>query len=336
MADYKIIGTKSAIVTGGDADNFDTDSAFSRPRDSQASSGAQKPARFMQCEFGVTVAVANNLGTFISLNDGRCWSNDFFNASGSLYGWPKSFLLAATKPFSVRATKTGESGASINNYKIKTANGTFTKTYRNDSAAGADGVYVLNDNFGVKCVSTQAPGGPSSGGGQFAQTVYYPSWTDDTSNPGSYNRFPKSGVVSNFSMEDATWDEFKTAMLRKGYAYIGGLNDWEWIDENKYSGRVYIGGIALFNNEVPEYADWISAAHVDISGIGEYLEYYPWARFDGSEWVSHNASGHSLKRHNGTTWVDVKNSFSSDASRSKGFRHDGDGFAKSPKHGEGA
>lgn len=339
MAGYKIIGQIDATVENGNADDFTVDSSFSRPR--EVSGSSDSATRYMKCKFGVRIAISSNLAVFASINGGWCWSNVFYNNSvSSTYGWPKSFMLAGTKWFSVRAGKQSEN-ANSDEYLIRTSNGDFWRTYRYNSAEGSDGIYVLNDNFGVRCVSDLVSG-DTTHGNEYAQTMMASSWTDPTVDPGTPGEFSKAQDVSSFAMADATWDSFRSAMAGKGFAYIGNLPDFEW-DVDTTDGYVYVGGIALFNGEAPVGVEFISAAKIRISAIREYLDYYPWERKIGGRWMSLNRNGGpssqtttGLFRKKNGSWDPVRNTESTAAVDNEGFRKVNGTWTRSPKSGEGA
>lgn len=325
MADYKVIGTKRGYVRNGSLTSgalVDSDvtwyeghsvkSSFFRP--TQTSYGA----RYLGCDFYVSLAVTNDMSVWISSDGGQIKTTNMPNG-GTYYGWPKSFLAASLNDFSVAPHTDSADLFTL------LVNGAETDISYNDpwsigEGQSWSGVSVFQTNFGLYC--------PLSGGDCYACT---PVWSDPKEYPAnSYAGIPTAQDVSSVSVS-GSWYDLKSAMHARGFEYVGQLTD-SWVTSNgtEYGGWVYISGLCLFNSSVPNSRAFTSAAKVWVQGLEEFLDYYPWARIVGGEWRSHNRQGGSLKRYN-NGWKDIKNSVGSGAS--KGFRHNGSTWAKSPKTG---
>lgn len=288
-------------------------SSFGRP------TNTDKGIRYLGCRFYVKVAVLSDLSVYVSPDGGYIKTTKM--PMGGAAGWPNAFLAASLKNFKLRPAKKGEGGtteASAHKYFfLNETKYEYSKSIK-EGAALVGGVNVFCTDFEI-LTTGEADGNISA----------------VVSKSGGKEEIPDADDRVTKGLE-ITAEDVEKYMNNRGYFKIGSLKSVDPPASGHLDGTVYIGGLCLFNQDAPDSSKSIDAFPVTIPGLLEYLDYYPWARFDGSDWVSHNASGHSLKRYNGSAWVDVKNSYASDASRSKGFRHDGNGFAKSPKHGEGA
>ena len=319
MADYKVIGIADATVANGDAGDDTVRSSFSRP------SILERGARYMRCDFGVSVAVTGDLSTFVSVNGGKITLDHMPNDSDG-YGWPKAFLAASLGNFQL-APKEG----TPNVFQIWQEKGdkytdvTFSRsTSFDEGSAVTSDTSVFYADFGIYT--------PKGGGAAYSWAQG--NWTDPTVNPsaGSYLFPGKSAQVAvGTTFSGTSFNGLLSSMSKLGYSYIGKLGDAEWGDGETYrTGYVYVSGICLFNDDAPGGVKWNRSVRIPVSGLRDFLEYYPWARYVGGEWRSHNRPGGSLKRYNGG-WKDVKNSQGPGAS--KGFRHNGSTWAKSPKTG---
>lgn len=116
--------------------------------------------------------------------------------------------------------------------------------------------------------------------------------------------------------------------------YVGRLEDVAvFVQEETAQGVVTKGYTWLAGTYAPDTTitdpQWASAQYIQLTGIEEWSDYYPWARHTGnnSTWYSHNRSGGSLKRYN-SGWKDVKNQ--TGGASGKGKRYNGSSWAVSP------
>lgn len=106
-----------------------------------------------------------------------------------------------------------------------------------------------------------------------------------------------------------------------------------FVQEETSQGTVTKGYTWLAGTYIPDQAvtdpQWASAQYIQLVGIEEWLDYYPWARHTGnnSTWWSHNRANGSLKRYN-SGWKDVKNQ--TGGTSGKGKRHNGTSWIVSP------
>ena len=292
------------------------ESSFVRP----TTLGTGYGCRYFRCDFYVSIAVLDDLSVWCSIDGGHIAAQKIL--SGGTYGWPKSFIAASLKPIKFAAY-----AGNADRYWVNENGHVDYFTYQKDvdrnwAQWGFSGNAFFTD-FGIR--ATGQPGD--------AFSIYAPSWTNGNSDPGisSIVDFPSS---SSEVYQGREFDGSASAFMNaRGYSLIGNLaTDASWgNDETGYYGYVYVGGCCLFNDSPPGIdTDYNAPKAIRIYGLQAALDYYPWGRHIGGEWRSHNRSGGSLKRYNGG-WKDVKNSHGSGAS--KGFRHNGSTWAKSPKTG---
>lgn len=325
MADYVINGVLSGTVANGSAGDQTVASSFFRPTNI-----ASLGARFMRCDFGVKIAIADDLSTFISVNGGYVYSNSMPN-DNQYFGWPKAFLAASLHNFQLAPVV-----GTANQFQIWTPSGTSTYTYSSawqwDEGWGLRDATVFYSNFGIYT--------PKGGG--YAETRQ--GWYDPNVNPSGFTRaFPAAnGAVAKGMSFSGTHSQFVSKMSSLGYQYIGKLGDSEWGDgENLRTGYVYISGLSLFNSDTPDGVKWNYAAKIPISGMRDYMKYYPWERRLDGVWKSLNRGGSAstssgLFRMEGGSWQPETNTEGlDDASHNNGFRYNG-GWKKSPKSGQGA
>lgn len=145
---------------------------------------------------------------------------------------------------------------------------------------------------------------------------------------------PGSGANANFDFPATTApSKGDDASVLSGWHHVGNVADLE-SDSQTYF-YLYVA-FPVRNTMGEENFDAITAYRVainDPSIVPEIFDYYPWGRYIDGTWKSHNRSGGSLKRHNGSSWKDVKNTYGSSAN-SRGFRHNGSTWAVSPVTGE--
>lgn len=327
MSEFHIIGIRTGGVHVGDASNNNADSPFIRPSEIGAK-------RFLRCDFDVKVAVANDLSTFVSINGGNIHEDHLPN-DGTNYGWPKAFLAASFEYLQFRAVL-----GTNNQFALYTPSyGEVIYNFDNSSqwsqGWSTGNTTIFYSNFGIGC--------PPSGGAAISRI----GWYDKNADPSGYGTtFPlasQSIEADGFSFE-GTKDQFISHMANLGYSYVGLLGNSSWGEgETSRSGYVYIGGLCLFNESTAEdTAYWTQAAKVEISGLRDFIDYYPWERSENSVWTSLNDHGgpseqqsYGLFRYN-SGWQPISNTEADDASKQHGFRHNGTSWVKSPKSGQGA
>lgn len=102
-------------------------------------------------------------------------------------------------------------------------------------------------------------------------------------------------------------------------------------DESTLKGYMYVAASAVFG-DITSYK-YPNPKRVEITGFVEIINYFPWAKYSGTEWLSCNRSGGALQRYEGNTWVDKKNNFASDP-LDKIQYYDGTTWIKAPKIGK--
>lgn len=329
MATWTILGTRTGTVTDGNAGSNNSPSSFIRP----STIGAM---RYLKCNYGVVVAVANDLSTFVSINGSVDSSKGSIHEDNlpndyDYFGWPHAFLCASLKELSFRAVLD-----TSDDFVLKTPDGSRTYSYNDpsnwDSWLTESGAKVFYHNFGIGC--------PKGGGPAISRI----GWSNASSDPSGYGTtFPNATSLSNYSFE-GTFSQFVSDMKSKGYFYVGKLGDTEWgTGEASRTGYVYFGGMCLFNSsQAQDTAYWTNAAKVPITALRDFMDYYPWERRIGNNWESLNRDGGpsvqqatGLFRRDNTKWNPVSNTEANDATKQHGFRYN-NGWQKSPKSGQGA
>lgn len=113
--------------------------------------------------------------------------------------------------------------------------------------------------------------------------------------------------------------------------YIGQLDNFVWESETSGTGYVWIGGSAIYDSADITDPIAVISKRIAIEGLRDLLTYYPWSIKKGGSYASCNRTGGSLKKRRGSTWVERKNTESSDASKSTVFKRKSGLWVRCPK-----
>lgn len=114
-----------------------------------------------------------------------------------------------------------------------------------------------------------------------------------------------------------------------GWMHIGNISDSDLDTDHKTYFAFWIA-FPILNVGGEVNLGWGQSRYIVINGdwVPKMFSYFPWARRIDSDWWSHNRNGGRLSRHDGSGWLDIKNTRGSDDS--KGWRHDNDKWVISP------
>lgn len=329
MADYKIIGIVTAGINAGDASNDQVRSPFARV--TMMPGGLSIGCRCLRCDYGVKIAIADDLSTFVSINGGNIWSNKIPN-DDEYYGWPKSFLACSFDSFTLRSQQ-GTSDGFILNTGGKDYTRTYSNAYQYDEGTQIAGTTVFYSNFGLYT--------PKGGGAAYTVVGWYDPLVDPSS---GYSRsFPSANSSVAKDVEfSGTAGEFRSYMANLGYWYVGKLDEAGWAtDETSKTAYLYFSGIALFNSSGTTDSGPASAYRVEITALREFLKYYPWQRRIDGKWYSLNRNGGNqtatgLFKRASSAWQPETNEHDETSADNHGYMRASGAWVRSEKTGEGA
>lgn len=315
----KVLYSKTTQVSNGTYGNQETASSFIRATEADY-------RRYYRCDFGIKIIVMEGLDAYANIDGGSCTQSAM--PHGNVSCWPNSFINASIRNFRMKVPANTGPGY----YQMCEAyqDGSMSSWYTMYKSKWDGTGDTAGSSWYTKTIAsftTCVAGSGSTAGVLDSFTI--PQTLDSYTADHKYRSavpFAKATDVPEGTEVDGDVSAYMTA---KGYVPLGNLAESDWVGSGE--GAIYVGGLALFNESTSSGTQFeISAARIVIPDLYQLLDYYPWARMAGGEWMSHNRQGGSLRRYNGG-WKDVKNSYGSGAS--KAFRHNGSTWAKSPKTG---
>ena len=313
----EVLYSKTTQIVNGTYGNQEAASSFIRATEADY-------RRYYRCNFGVRIVVLDNLDAYADIDGGSCTQSDM--PHGNVSCWPNSFINASIRNFRMKVPANTDPGwyQMCEAYQDGTMSSWYTlyksKWDGTGDTAGSNWYTKTIASF-TTCVAGTASGVLDS----FTIPQTLGSYTSDHGYRAAVPFGSAVGVPVGLEIDG----DARAYMIQRGYVPLGNLAQSDWVGSGE--GAIYVGGLALFNESTSSGTQFeISAARIVIPELYQLLDYYPWARYVGGEWRSLNRSGGSLKRYNGG-WKDIKNSYGSGTS--KGFRHNGSTWVKSPKTG---